>query len=198
MQTGVWVALRSSQDNLHLTSNTRYLVFVEGDPIVADSAHRHGVGDPDILHAYNNPIRVEELDDELFMLIGADRAGNLLEIGSRFKLGWPSHRARYGSSTEVSEVNVMPRTAQEIMSQADHLAKHFEDHNPDSANVRDAASLRKIRKAFLRLAGAEEELLHAVLSAREDGQTWGAIGAMLGTSGEAARQRYGSQSTKRS
>jgi hypothetical protein len=37
--------------------------------------------DPDIVHAYNNPIRVEELDDELFMLIGADRAGNLLEIG---------------------------------------------------------------------------------------------------------------------
>ena len=54
---------------------------MEGDPIVADSAHRHGLGVPDILHAYNNPIRVEELDDELVMLIRADRAGNLLEIG---------------------------------------------------------------------------------------------------------------------
>jgi hypothetical protein len=54
---------------------------VGGDPIVAESAHKHGIGDDDILHAYNNPIRVEELDDELFMLIGADRAGNLLEIG---------------------------------------------------------------------------------------------------------------------
>jgi hypothetical protein len=84
------------------------------------------------------------------------------------------------------------------MSQADHLAKHFEDHDPDSTNIRDAASLRKIRKAFLRRAGAEEALLNAVLSARDDGQSWGAIGAMLGTSGEAARQRcYGSQTTKR-
>ena len=54
---------------------------MEGDPIVAESAHKHGVGDDDILHAYNNPIRVEELDDELFMLVGANRAGNLLEIG---------------------------------------------------------------------------------------------------------------------
>jgi hypothetical protein len=91
----------------------------------------------------------------------------------------------------------MPRTAQEIMSQADQLAKHFEDHDPGSTRVRDAASLRKIRKAFVRKAGAEEELLAAVLSARDDGQSWGAIGAMLGTSGEAARQRYGTQATNR-
>jgi hypothetical protein len=54
---------------------------VEGDPIVAESAHKHGIGGDDILHAFSNPIRAEELDEELFMLIGADRAGNLLEIG---------------------------------------------------------------------------------------------------------------------
>jgi hypothetical protein len=53
---------------------------VEGDPIVAEIAHKHGLGDKDILHAFNNPFRVEEVDEELFMLIGADRAGNLLEI----------------------------------------------------------------------------------------------------------------------
>ena len=58
-----------------------YLVQVEGDPIVAESAYKHGIGDEDILHAYNNPIRVEDLDEELFMLIGTSRAGNLLEIG---------------------------------------------------------------------------------------------------------------------
>jgi hypothetical protein len=90
----------------------------------------------------------------------------------------------------------MPRTSQEIMSQADHLAKHFEDHDPTVASVRDAATLRRIRKAFLRRAASEEELLQAVLSARNDGQSWGAIGAMLGTSGEAARQRYGSRASK--
>jgi hypothetical protein len=46
---------------------------VEGDPIVANSGHRHVVGDDNILHAYNNPFRVEALDDELLMLIGAER-----------------------------------------------------------------------------------------------------------------------------
>lgn len=90
----------------------------------------------------------------------------------------------------------MPRTAQEIKIQADQLAKHFEDHDPDVADVRDAASLRRIRKSFLRRAEAEEDLLNAVLNARDDGQSWGAIGAMLGTSGEAARQRYGSRASK--
>jgi hypothetical protein len=54
---------------------------VDGDPIVAGSAHKHGIVDDDILHPFNNPIRIEDLDEELFMLIGADRAGNLLEIG---------------------------------------------------------------------------------------------------------------------
>jgi hypothetical protein len=34
-----------------------------------------------ILHAFNNPIRTEELDDGFTMLIGPDYAGNLYEIG---------------------------------------------------------------------------------------------------------------------
>ena len=54
---------------------------MEGDLIVAESAFKHGVGVEDIFHAYNNLIRVEELDEELFILVGANRAGNLLEIG---------------------------------------------------------------------------------------------------------------------
>jgi len=44
------------------------------------TARKHGVSDNDMLHAYRNPIRVFSLDD-LVMLIGADAAGNLLEIG---------------------------------------------------------------------------------------------------------------------
>ena len=50
-------------------------------PCIADSAHRHGVDDEAILHAFNNPIRAEDLDDGLTMLIGPDHAGNLYEIG---------------------------------------------------------------------------------------------------------------------
>ena len=50
-------------------------------PVVAPSARKHGVDDDTILHAFNNPIRTEHLDEDMTMLIGPDHAGNLLEIG---------------------------------------------------------------------------------------------------------------------
>ena len=50
------------------------------DPVVLDSARKHGITDDDMVHAYRNPIRVFALDD-LRMLIGADHAGRLLEVG---------------------------------------------------------------------------------------------------------------------
>ena len=91
----------------------------------------------------------------------------------------------------------MPRTAQEIVNQADQLAKRFEEHEPDPAKLRDAASLRNVHAAFQRRADTEHELAEAVNTARSDGQSWAAIGAMLGTSGEAARQRYGTSAPRR-
>ncbi len=54
---------------------------MDGDPIVTDSARKHDVADDDILHAYNHPIRIEDLDDGLFMIVGPSRAGGMLEIG---------------------------------------------------------------------------------------------------------------------
>ena len=50
------------------------------DPVILESARKHGISDDDMLHAYRNPIRVFELDD-LVMLIGGDEAGRLLEVG---------------------------------------------------------------------------------------------------------------------
>jgi hypothetical protein len=88
-------------------------------------------------------------------------------------------------------VNNLPRSTQHIIEQADELAKRFQDHAPNAANVHAADTLRQVRHAFLSRATAEKELLLAVEAARADGQSWSAIGAMLGTSGEAARQRYG-------
>ncbi len=49
--------------------------------MIAPSAYRHGVEEQTILHAFNNPIRSEDLEDGLVMLIGPDWAGNLYEIG---------------------------------------------------------------------------------------------------------------------
>jgi hypothetical protein len=50
------------------------------DPVILHSARRHRITDDDMLHAYRHPIRVFDVDD-LVMLVGADSAGRLLEIG---------------------------------------------------------------------------------------------------------------------
>ena len=50
------------------------------NPVVLGSARKHGVDDPDMLHAYRYPDRVFELEG-LTMIVGADEAGRLLEVG---------------------------------------------------------------------------------------------------------------------
>jgi hypothetical protein len=50
-------------------------------PAIAPSALRHGVSEATIVHAFNNPIRTEDLAEGLTMLVGSDSAGNLYEIG---------------------------------------------------------------------------------------------------------------------
>ena len=83
----------------------------------------------------------------------------------------------------------MPRTTQEILDHADALASRFEQHEPGD-EVRDAAALRSVRDAFMARAETERVLVAAVVRARQDGHSWASVGAMVGTSGEAARQRY--------
>ena len=34
-----------------------------------------------MLHAFNHPVFVDDLDDGVTMFVGADHAGNLLEVG---------------------------------------------------------------------------------------------------------------------
>jgi hypothetical protein len=85
----------------------------------------------------------------------------------------------------------MPRSADEILAHADELARRFAAHEPADDRIKDARALRDIAAAIERRASAERDIAAAVGVARAEGQTWAAIGAMLGTSGEAARQRYG-------
>lgn len=51
------------------------------EPIIADSARKHGVTDEDMLHAYRNPIRLFELDESFTMIIGASRTAIVFEVG---------------------------------------------------------------------------------------------------------------------
>lgn len=87
----------------------------------------------------------------------------------------------------------MPRSAEEILAQADELGRRFEDYEPGPGDGRDASALREVAAAFAQLARSQRSLAAAVSAAREQGHSWSAIGTMLGTSGEAARQRYGTR-----
>lgn len=49
--------------------------------LIAASAYKHGVSAEDIRHAYAHPIRVFEIDDEFTMIIGANQAAIIYEVG---------------------------------------------------------------------------------------------------------------------
>jgi len=85
----------------------------------------------------------------------------------------------------------MPRKTEEILEHAEELAQLFEDYEPRPEDGVEVTALRLVGGAVARRAQAERELMETVRNAREARQSWAAIGAVLGTSGEAARQRYG-------
>lgn len=62
---------------------------------------------------------------------------------------------------------------------------------PDPADSHDASHIRRIIAAAEACAAAENELRSAVAAARSAGDTWDAIGVALGTSRQAAYQRFG-------
>ncbi len=84
----------------------------------------------------------------------------------------------------------MPRTVQEILDQADELAQRFEDDGPSPTDERDPEVFAELRRGVLSRSAAERSINDAVRRARASGYSWAFIGSLLGTSGEAARQRY--------
>ena len=48
---------------------------------IAETARKHGLKDEDMRHAARHAIKRWPMDDNLAMLVGPDRAGNLLEVG---------------------------------------------------------------------------------------------------------------------
>lgn len=93
-------------------------------------------------------------------------------------------------SARAKELRRVGLGRQAILDHADELATCFEEHEPESAETRDAASLRAIRRAFEARADAERHVAEMVAVARAEGHSWAAIGAMIGTSGAVACARY--------
>ncbi len=51
------------------------------EPLIAQSAFKHGLREDEILHSYRNPIRVWDLGDGFTMMVGANAAAIIIEVG---------------------------------------------------------------------------------------------------------------------
>jgi hypothetical protein len=84
----------------------------------------------------------------------------------------------------------MPRSIQEILDHADELTERFEDYEPAEGDERSVEEYL-LQRAALARARSERQIVDAIAAARTAGISWSKIGELLGTSAQAAQQRYG-------
>ncbi len=84
----------------------------------------------------------------------------------------------------------MPRSIQDILDHADEIAKRFESFDVDHADEIPVEEYL-VQRAVVARAQSERQLIDTVVNARTAGLSWQKIGALLGTSAQAAQQRYG-------
>lgn len=84
----------------------------------------------------------------------------------------------------------MPRSIQDILDHADELAQRFERYESGEGDERSVEEYL-LHRAALNRARSEREVVVAVVRARAEGVSWKRVGEILGTSAQAAQQRYG-------
>jgi hypothetical protein len=84
----------------------------------------------------------------------------------------------------------MPRSIHDILDHADELAQRFKDLDPDDAQEQPVEEYL-LQRAVLARARSEQQIIYAMIAARANGMSWHKIGGLLGTSAQAAQQRYG-------
>ena len=84
----------------------------------------------------------------------------------------------------------MPKSLDELIARADEFADRFEAYEPREHDRGKEPPLLALRRVARRRALIERELAETVRAARVSGVSWRDIGDAVGTSGEAARQRY--------
>jgi hypothetical protein len=84
----------------------------------------------------------------------------------------------------------MPLSIQDILDHANDLAQRFEEF--DSAEAEEiSVEEYLLQRAVVARAKCEQQVLEAVAKARSAELSWNKIGELLGTSAQAAHQRYG-------
>lgn len=85
----------------------------------------------------------------------------------------------------------MPRSMQEIIDNAERLAADAEAYEPTDDERAYSGELARLYRAVRAQGEAQTEVLDAITAARAAGVPWREIGDLVGTTGEAARLRYG-------
>ena len=85
----------------------------------------------------------------------------------------------------------MPRSLSELIKHGDFYAKQFEDYATGSEDAIDTETFNALWAAGQQKSALENSIAELVTKARSENMSWKLIGQILGTSGEAARQRYG-------
>jgi hypothetical protein len=81
-------------------------------------------------------------------------------------------------------------TVQDILDYADELADRFEAFDPTEAEEVPVAEYL-LQRAVRARVRSQAQLVEALTTALEAGTSWARIGTILGTSAQAAQQRYG-------
>ncbi len=84
-----------------------------------------------------------------------------------------------------------PRSLPAILDHADELAERLENYEPADGDERPVEEYL-LERAALDRARSERQVVDAVIAARAAGASWQKIGSLLGTSAQAAQQRYAS------
>jgi hypothetical protein len=84
----------------------------------------------------------------------------------------------------------MPRTREQLEQAAAEAEAWLDQLDPETVDAEDISDLRAIAEAVADVAAAQADLEAAVRAARERGRSWGRIAIPLGTSRQAARERF--------
>lgn len=88
----------------------------------------------------------------------------------------------------MSQTEIRPEPA--AAEQGEPVERWLDGLDPDRIDFRDASGVRAIIAATEALAAAQDSLRQAVAQARAGGDSWTVIAAALGTSKQAAHERF--------
>jgi hypothetical protein len=84
----------------------------------------------------------------------------------------------------------MARTYLDKLAHAEEISDRLANREPGTVNWQSAEPTLRVAEAFRELVEAETKVNRAIMSAREAGASWTAIGHALGVSKQTAMQRF--------